>query len=60
MTEPDKFALENQWLHNSQPTEELKALAVQVTTIMDDPSLTESEKQAKVYGLISAKEETKD
>jgi hypothetical protein len=60
MTEPDKFALENQWLHNWEPTEQLQALAVQVTTVMGDPSLTETEKQAKVYGLITAKQETND
>jgi len=53
MTEPDKFALENQWLHNWEPTEELKALVVQTTTVLNDPSLTETEKQAKVYWLIT-------
>ncbi len=58
IAEPDKQALENQWLHNWEPTEQLQALAVQVTTVMGDASLTESEKQAKVYGLIT-QEETK-
>lgn len=59
MTEADKQALENQWLHNWEPTDELKALTAQVTTVMGDASLTETEKQSKVYGLIT-REETKD
>jgi hypothetical protein len=58
--EPDKQALENQWGQNWQPTEQLKALATQVTTVINDASLTETEKQAKVYGLITAQQETKD
>jgi hypothetical protein len=54
MTEPDKKALEDQWLRTWEPTPEVKAIADKVLEVLNDDSLTESEQSAKVYMLITS------
>ena len=53
MSEPDKYALEAQWLRGSQTDEKTKAIAEKVVEVINDPDLTESNKQDKVYHLIT-------
>ena len=53
MSEPEKQALEAQWLRGSQADEKTKAVAEKVVEIINDSKLTESDKQHKVYHLIT-------
>ena len=56
MNEPDLLALESQWLYGSQTDEKTKAVAEKVVQVINDPNLTELEKQDKVYHLITIKD----
>ena len=53
MSEPEKHTLEAQWLRGSQTDKKTKAVAEKVVEVINDPKLTESDKQDKVYHLIT-------
>ena len=53
MSEPEKHALEAQWLRGSQADEKTKVVAEKVVQVINDSKLTESDKQDLVYHLIT-------
>lgn len=56
MSEPDKKTLEDQWQHNWQPSEADKQRAAQIPIVIGDEELSDQEKRAKIYKILSPEE----
>ena len=54
MPEPEKKELEDKWLRTWEPTPEVTAIAAQISSILNNESLTQQEQNEQVYKLLTS------